>query len=128
MLQRHNHRCGSHFAGADVAVNSVCVEVDCVACFDVVRCLTVPDIERSRQQIKKLATGVLVCPRHTAILLGEKLREIRIELAVRNQVPQALKEVRRVIGAGLRQAHSLVAAMHPEQRLRLRVEKVAQVL
>ena len=115
------------FAGADIAVNRVRVEVDRVARFDVVRGLAMPDVERARKQIKKLAAGMLMRTRHTALLHRQKLREVGIELPVRNVIAQALEEVRRVVGAGLRQAHALVASMHAKQRLRLRFEEVAQI-
>ena len=93
-----------------------------------VRGLPVPHIERAREQIKKLASCMLMRTRHAAFLHRQKLRKVRIELPVRNLIAQALEEVRRVVGAGLRQAHALVAPMHTKQRLRLWIEEVAQIL
>src|ERR1700759_5288465 len=120
MLQRHDHRRGRGLACANVAVNGMRVEVDGIPGFDMMCRLAMPDVKRPRQKIKKLTAGMLMRPWQTALLHWEKLGEVRVELAVGNKVAQALEEVRRIVGAGLWQAHTLIAAMHPEQRLRLR--------
>src|ERR1700727_66180 len=127
MLERYDYGRGRRLACAYVAVNRVCVEVDRVACFNLMGRLAVPDIERSREQIEKLATSVLMRTWYAALLQGQELRIVRIELPIRYMIAETLEEICRVIGSGLRQSHALVAAMHPEQRLRLRIEEVAQV-
>ena len=114
--------------GAHVAVNRVRIEVDGVTRCHMVRRFPMPHIKRPRQEIEKLAADMLMRARHAALLHRQKLREIGIELPVRNVIAQALEEVRRIVGAGLRQAYALVAAMHSKQRLRLRLEEVGQVL
>src|SRR6266566_9155196 len=127
MLQRHNHGCGGRFSDAEITVNRVRIEVYRVARFDAVRDLAMPDIERSRQQIKKLAASVLMRAGHTAFFYWQKLREVGIELPVGNVITQALEEVRGVVDTGLRQAHALIASMHAKQRSRFRLKKVAQI-
>src|ERR1700722_19099095 len=112
MLQRHNHRCGGRFSSAEIAVNCVRIEVDRVARFDVMCDLAMADVERSREQIKKLTAGGLMGTGHAALLHREKLREVGIELPVGNVIAQTFKEVRGIIGAGLRQAHALVPSMY----------------
>src|ERR1700722_2066879 len=127
MLKGYDYGRGGRLACAHVAMNRVCVEVDRVACLNLMGRLTVPDIKRSREQIEKLATGVLMRPWHAPLLQGQELCVVRIELPVRYMVAETLEEVCRVVGSGLRQPHSLVPAMHPEQCLRLRIEEVAQI-
>src|SRR5258705_2928409 len=112
MLQRHNHRRGRRFSNAKIAVNRVCIEIDGITSFDMVGELPMTNIETSRQQIEKLATGMLMRARHASFLQRQKLREVGIKLSIRHVIPQALKEIRRIVDSGLRKAHALVASMH----------------
>src|SRR6266699_1902652 len=101
MLQRHNHGCGGRFSDAEITVNRVRIEVDRVARFDAVGDLAMPDIERSRQQIKKLAAAVLMRAGHAAFLDWRRLRAVALELPAGHLIPQALEEVRGVVATGL---------------------------
>jgi len=49
-------------------------------------------------------------------------------MPVRHHVPQALKEIRGNLHPGLRKPHPLLAPVYTEQRIRLRLEKIGQVL
>ena len=91
------------------------VKVDRVASLNVVRNLTVLDIQLSSKQVEELATGVLVCAWLTIFLVGQELSEVRIKLTVRDEISQALKEVRRICDAALRQTHTILCTMHAEQ-------------
>src|SRR5580692_9528812 len=127
MLQRHDDSCGRRLPTANVAVNRIRVEVDGVACLDVVHGFAMPHIKRAREQIEKLAACMLMRAGRAALLDRQKLGEVGIELSVWNVITQTLKVVRRSVSAGLRQTHALIAAMNAEKRLRLRIEEVAQV-
>lgn len=127
-LQCDDQRAGWGVAVADVAVRGFGVEVNGVAGFDVVRRLAVAYFERAGEEIEELAAGVLVRSRHTRGLEGKELGKVGVELAVGHEVAEALEEVGGVVDAGLRKAHSLAAPVDAEERLRLRLEEVAEVL
>ena len=127
LLQGDDEGSGGGVAYADVAVDSVGVEVDGVACFDVVGNLSVPDVELTGEQEEELAADVLVGAGFAVALVGEELGEVGVEQAVGDEVTEALEVVGRVGDAGLRQTHALLAAMDTEEGLGFGIEEVAEV-
>src|ERR1700678_4192980 len=82
LLESHDEGgCGSG-AGALVAVDGGCVEVDGVAGFYGVGGIAVADFERAREDVEKLAAEVLVGARLAAGLGREELGEVGVKLAV----------------------------------------------
>ena len=71
--------------------------------------------ERAGEHVEELAAGVLVRADGWPAFGGQELGEVGVDLAVGHQVAEALKEVGRVVDAGLRQAHAVLAAMDAEE-------------
>src|ERR1017187_9899971 len=59
---------------------------------------------------------------------GYKLRKVGIHVPVWHHVAQAYEEVGRRFHPGLRQTHTLLTTVNAEHSLRLRIEKVREIL
>jgi len=80
------------------------------------------------EDVEKLVARMHVRPRLPGLLQGNEFGEVRVHVTVGDHVAEALKKVRRIFDAGLRQTHAILAAMDPEHRLRFCLEEVGQIL
>lgn len=128
LLQRNDNCICCNVPATEIAVNRVGIEINSIARLEMVGRLTMPYGERAGEEVKKLAAKMLMGARFTASLWRQKLRKVRIELTIRNEVTEALKEVRRLFHTRLGQTNSILLAMDAEESLGLWIEEVAQVL
>ncbi len=113
---------------AQIGVRRCCVEVHRIPSLQVMRHLRMPQVQLARKHIQKLKSRMLVRLRLTPSLRRQELRKVRMEPAIRHQVPQTLKKVVGILYTRLRFSHPVLRPVNPKRGLRLRLEKVAQIL
>src|ERR1700733_7141349 len=86
----------------------------------------VPNLQFAVENVKEFVAGMHVRANLDVLLEGDKFREIRIQLAVGNHVPEALEVIGRIVDSGLGQTNALFFAMDAEERVRLRLKEVRQ--
>jgi hypothetical protein len=84
------------------------VEINPVTSLNDMRLITVANLQLALQHEQEFVAGMDVRPHFGLTLERHKFRIVRVEMAVRNHVPQALEEIGRVVDAGLRQTYALV--------------------
>ena len=115
---------GGFFSGAHVGVGRAGVEVDRVAGLEGALIVAVAEVELALKHVEEFEAGVHVRARLVILLKRDELGEVGVHVPVGNQVAEALKKVGRLVDAGLRQAHTLLAPVDAEHGLRLTFEKI----
>jgi len=89
--------------------------------------LPVRDPQSTSHDIEELEATMLV-EVGVGAFAGLELGEVGIELAVGNEIAEALEEVVRILCSGLRESHAVLDAMDAEDGLRSGIEEVVEVL
>jgi hypothetical protein len=118
---------GGFVAGTGVAVDGGGVEVDGVAGTELVNGLAVLDGEAAFHDVEELEATVLV---EVVVdeLAGLELGEVGVELAIGDEVAEALEVVARIGDAGLREAHTVGGTVDAEEGEGDGAEEVIQIL
>src|SRR3984885_7272236 len=102
------------------------VEIDAVARSKNMGLVGVPNLQFALEDVEEFEARMYMRANLDVLLEGDKFREIRIQLAVGNHVPQALEVIGRIVDSGLGETNALFFAMDAEESVGLRLKEVRQ--